>query len=113
MPAVPVLMLAATAVGTAASISASNKQRKAAKQAANLASRQAAVQNQANAQAQANANERDRIAQQVQEDQAASAEQQEAPEVSLIDPAENPTKRRRTVQAQFNLGGEPDGSLRL
>lgn len=70
--------------------------------------------NQANAQAQANAAERDQIANQIQADQdQAQKEQVLAADVALASQDDNPAKRRRQVQAQFNIGGVDGSSSQL
>lgn len=114
MPAVPFIAAAASAIGTVSAVSNARQQKKDAARAAELSRRQAAVTNQANAQAQANASERDQIARQIEADRAAQAEQTDlTPDVALAQQDVNAAKRRRSVQAQFNVGGVADGSLRI
>ena len=114
MPAIPIITAVVSAVGVASSISSANSAKKRANKQADLARRQAAVQNQANAQAMTTANTRDRIAAEVEANQALANEQMTSTVDAQINVPETAGQRRRTQRAQFRTEGEDEtGALRI
>lgn len=114
MPALPIIGMVAGVAGTVSQISSSRKQQKAAQRQADLARRQAAVQNQANANSAQLANTRERVAAQVEANQALANEQMNTVPDAKINTPETPGQRRRAQRAQFRVEGDDEaGALRI
>ena len=94
-------------------MSQARSQKKAAARQADLARRQAAVQNQASAQAATSAATRERIANQVQENQALANEQMNTTVDAQINMPEASKRRTTQKSATYRADYDETGALRI